>query len=468
MISPPIAGPQVNAVEVTGSHAWKADVLTLFQQLLPAVFFCEALRQARVRQNNCIYTNAVVIWLMIAQRLQGGTLETAVLELLRGLPATFWPQPCKRLQRSAGPEGPKLSSNTGAFNQARQELLVSLVEQAYDRVFGQLSERMTGVIPEVGERVFFVDGTAVRLAHREKLRQMYPPAPNQHGESHWPLIRMLVVHDLYTGLALRPVWGPMHGNDPVSEQGLLERLIDRLPALSVLLGDSNFGVFSVAYAADQRSHPVAPRSTVARAQHLYGGPLRDGIDQRIQWKPSRDDRKSHPGLPAEASVSGRLIVREVQPSNGAPAFLLAVFTTLEIEAEAVIQLYGNRWNIEVDLRSLKDTLLLDQLTCTTPEMVAKEMDLAMMAYNLVRAVTYQAAQQAGLPPRAFSFTRVRNVLNAFLPGIAAAQNEQQAQQRFEDMMYYVRQARLPKRTRQRRSYPRAAWPKPKSFPSRHG
>ncbi len=40
-------------------------------------------------------------------------------------------------------------------------------------------------------------------------------------------------------------------------------------------------------------------------------------------------------------------------------------------------------------------------------MVAKELNLAMAAYHLVRAVTYVAAQKAGLPPRPFSFTRVR-------------------------------------------------------------
>lgn len=114
-------------------------------------------------------------------------------------------------------------------------------------------------------------------------------------------------------------------------------------------------------------------------------------------------------------------------------------------------LYGQRWNIETDLRSLKATLGLEQLTCTTAEMVAKEIDMAMMAYNLVRAVTYLAAQKAGLPPRAFSFTRVRNVLYAFAPLISAAADERQARKLWDDMMYYLDQAKLPKRRRQRPS-----------------
>ena len=118
---------------------------------------------------------------------------------------------------------------------------------------------------------------------------------------------------------------------------------------------------------------------------------------------------------------------------------------------------------QTDLRSLKDTLRLDQLTSTTEQMVAKEIDVAMMAYNLVRAVTWVAAQKAGLEPRQFSFTRVRNVINAFAPMIAAASDSKQAQQLFDKMMYYVGQAKLPRRTKKRPSYPREVWPKPKKY-----
>jgi hypothetical protein len=48
-------------------------------------------------------------------------------------------------------------------------------------------------------------------------------------------------------------------------------------------------------------------------------------------------------------VRGRLIVRQVQPSNGAEAFLLGLFTTLEGDTDLIVSLYGKRWNIETDL-----------------------------------------------------------------------------------------------------------------------
>lgn len=455
---------EVNPASQAGMEAWKADVLSLYQRLLPVGFLDRLRERAGICQNNRIYTNLVVMWLMITQRLQGnGTLERAVLELVRGLPASFWPRPCKRLQDwRQNPEA--LSSHSGAYNNARQSLPVKIVEHSCDRIFEQLTAFVDGKLPSVGRRVFFFDGTSVRLPHTETLHQFYPPGSNQHGESHWPLLRMLVAHDLQTGLAMRPQWGPANGSQAVSEQQLLDVAIDRLPPGSAVAGDANFGVFSVAYAAAQRGHPVVLRLTLARARHLAGEPLRDPIDRRIVWKPSREDRKSHPGLPADACVRGRLIVCQVQPSNQAAPFLLALFTTLEDNQDDVIQLYGKRWNIETDLRSLKSTLQLEQLTSTTPQMVAKELDLAIAAYNLVRAVTCMASLQTGVCPRDYSFTRVRNVLRTFLPLIAACPPGPEAQRLFDRMMYYVGQAKLPKRKRP--SYPRAVWAKPHTFPHR--
>src|SRR5271156_3435604 len=90
-----------------------ADWLALFQQLLPSELVMEALRRSQVREHNRVYTSAVVMWLMVWQRLQAqGTLEVAVLELLRSLPASFWSQPCKRLTQAADKGGAKLSSHT--------------------------------------------------------------------------------------------------------------------------------------------------------------------------------------------------------------------------------------------------------------------------------------------------------------------------------------------------------------------
>ncbi len=74
-------------------------------------------------------------------------------------------------------------------------------------------------------------------------------------------------------------------------------------------------------------------------------------------------------------MEGRLMVRQVRPDNGAAPFLLALFTTLSGTEQEILELYGRRWAIETDLRTLKSTLCLDQITATTPNMVAKEIHM---------------------------------------------------------------------------------------------
>src|SRR5213596_1170805 len=196
--------------------------------------------------------------------------------------------------------------HTGAYNKARQELSLPVVEQCCDHAFEQLVEQARG------ERrpAFVLDGRTLRMPHTDELVEAYPPTRNQHGEAHGAILRVLVASDPYSGLAMRAEWGPLNGSQAVSEQGLLERAIDRLPSGAVVMGYSNFGIFSVAHTAVQRGYAVVLRLTTARAQRLAGGVLRDGIDQRSVWRPSRYDRRSHPGLSAQACVEGRLIERQ--------------------------------------------------------------------------------------------------------------------------------------------------------------
>lgn len=406
-----------------------------------------------------------MLWLLVLQRIEGGApLGAAVLELLRGLPPEFWPRPCKRI-RDWREQGKVPSSHTGAYNQARQGLPLAVVQKCCDRIFQELIAQVKPSSTEPSHRTFLLDGSSMRMAHSPELCLQYPAGSNQHGGGHWPVLKIVVAHDLQTGLAMRPEWGPMYGPQAVSEQRLLELAIERLPAESIVVGDANFGVFSVGFAAAQRQHPIVLRLTTARAQRLAEGALHNDIDREVVWKPSAYERKQHPQLPPDAQVTGRLIVRQVQPDGGGRAFLLALFTTLAEPPEEILKLYGQRWKIETDLRTLKSNLKLDQFTCSSADMVAKEIEMAMAAYNLVRAVTCQASEQSGVPPRGYSFTQVQRIVQKFGPDLAAAKDSREAKRLFDQMMHYVQQAKLPRR-RKRPTYPRAVWQRGAYFPSR--
>jgi hypothetical protein len=315
--------------------------------------------------------------------------------------------------------------------------------------------------PELPAPAFLLDGSTVQLQPEADLRRLYPPAPNQHGHSHWPVVEVVVLHDLRSGVALCPVWGPKYGPKAISEQALAEEAMKQLPPKAIVLGDRNFGIFATAYKAHQRGHSIVFRLTKDRARPLASR-LRAGTDQKVVWRASAWDRQMHPEIPPDAVVAGRLLVFHLR---GRKDPLLCLFTTLDLPTAQIVQLYGCRWNIETDLRSLKQTIHLQRITAKSADMMEKELLLAFSAYNLVRAVMFLAARQAGISPRELSFSRVQDFVMAFLPSLATAESIAVRDHEFRRLLGYAARCRLPKRQK-RRSYPRAVWNPGYSFPWR--
>jgi hypothetical protein len=429
------------------------SVLALYLKLVPGTFSSRLPSGSKRRCYRSVFNLPVVVWLMIFQRLDGkGTLSAAVQQVVGGLPPGLNPRPAKRQREGT------VSSNTGGYNYARQKLSLEVVQQVSDRILEQLQTSS-----ELGGRMYILDGTTLTTPCTPSLLLAYPPSRNQMGESHWPILRLLVAHDLDCGMALRPEWGPASGPKTVSEQRLTEQLLGRLPQGAGIMGDQNFGVFSIAWAAKQQDHPVLLRLTPERAQRTFGSMLHSGTDLEMDWKPSRSDRASHPQLPLDAVVTGRLIVQKVYPSDGSPAIKLFLFTTLDRSPKEIVQIYAQRWNVETDLRTIKKTIRLEILRCQTPEMVAKELTLAITAYNLVRAVINESARRTGMNPRRYSFSRVQDLINAWLPRFAAISSDVEREAEYERMIKHAAQCKLYKR-KKLTSYPRAVWHRRRTFP----
>jgi hypothetical protein len=398
----------------------------------------------------------VVIWLMIYQRLHAkGTLAVAVRELLIGSVREFVP-------RAEVETAERLSASTSAYSQARSRLPLDVVEQVSDLILESLQQEPKA-LPGLEKPMFLLDGSSLQLPHTPELVKQYPPQSNQFAVSHWPIMRVLVAHDVVSGLAVRPCWGPMSGAGAVSEQGLAKQLMGRLPVGFGVMGDRNFGVFSMAHYARRQSHPCLFRLTEARARKLNGGVTPNAkTDKPIRWISSREDRRNNPELAEGSCVEGRLVARK---TGGDKPQKLYFFTTLDLSADQILEVYGYRWNIETDLRSLKQQVRLHLLEAKSKAMVEKELVLAVAAYNLTRATMNQAASALQLNPRQLSFSQAQDTLNAFLPAFANATTDHQRRDLMQEMLRVFQYSKLPNRSK-RSPYRRAIWPRSNSFPKR--
>jgi hypothetical protein len=425
--------------------------LRLFESVLPT----ERWGALEGRPKAQIYTLRVVIWMMLLQRLDGrGTQQRAVHGIAQGHLERLLPE-SKRVR--AG----KISQNTGAYARACGQLSLETTAAVCDEVLAELSRRIAPQA-ELDRPVMLLDGSSLSVEHSPGLLDAFPPGRNRRGLGHWGIVKWVALHDVHTGIALRPEWGPMYGPEAVSEQALARRAVERTPAGSVIVGDGNFGIFSFAYAVVQSRREALFRLTKARAQALGAKRLLPNGECRVCWRPSGFERRKYPELPADAAIEGRLIV--VTQKGFRDSWYL--FTTLNEETEAakIVAWYGKRWNLELDLRTLKGPLRIKHLAGKSKAAVEKELLIAVVAYGMVRALMAEAAGRAGLHPRELSFTRAHGLLNA-MTGKLCSPAAEQRQQAYDRLLAYIGQAKLPQRSKTR-NYPRAVWGSGKYYPGR--
>lgn len=433
-----------------------ANILDLYQRALSVAVLDYFQKQAGMRIRRGIYSMQVVLWLMMLQRLHGvGTLAAAVQLLIQGAAQPLL-QNCRRVRKR------RISARTGGYCHARQKAPLVLCRKVSQEITHQL-RKLLGLEDGSAPRLYLLDGSALELEHSQELARRYPPAQNQNGVSHWPVVRIVVLHEVETALAEEPQWGPMYGAQAVSEQELAGKAMGQLPPQSVILGDRNFGVLWVAYEAQQRGLGVVLRLTEARARKLFGGPISRAGDYRVVWQASRFDGGKHHCVPPQAAVEGRLIAARV--GRGKSKQWLYLFTTRSEPAAEIVAMYGGRWNIETDLRSLKRTVRLHHMSVRSDAMFEKELLMAVCAYNLVRAVMCLAARQSRIDPRQLSFAQVLNVVECAWPKLAATTTPKEFQREMNRVLKLAAQCTLPNRSR-KRSYPRALWHRRPGFPFR--
>ena len=160
----------------------------------------------------------------------------------------------------------------------------------------------------------------------------------------------------------------------VSEQALAVQLMLGAAKPALYIGDRNFGVWRVVRAAAQSGGQALVRLTEVRARRLFGRKRLPGfLDLPRLWVPTAQDQVD-PGL-TSGGVEGRLLVVKTARRGHRPRVLYLFTTLTDREAyppERLLEMHGWRWRVELNFRTVKTTLQMDQSEAKSAEMARKE------------------------------------------------------------------------------------------------
>ena len=122
-------------------------------------------------------------------------------------------------------------------------------------------------------------------------------------------------------------------------------------------------------------------------------------DHLVGW--IRPQRPTWMDAATYASMPEQLPMRETEV--GGRILVTTLIDAKTMTAHDVNALYERRWQVEVDLRSIKAEMGMDILRTQSAPMVDKEIAIYLLAYNLVCALMVRAAVGVGVEARSLSF-----------------------------------------------------------------
>jgi hypothetical protein len=355
-----------------------------------------------------IYSPLVTLWVFLGQALSAdSSCRAAVARLI-----------AHRLSRGQR----ACSAETGAYCQARKRLPEEFFAETARQTGRALQAKVDPGWLWKGRRVYAYDGATVTMPDTPENQAAYPQPVIQRPGLGFPMARLAAVFSLACG-AVVDLGISRYAGKGQSELGMLRTLMNVFLPGDVMLGDRMMCAWTEMVMLQQRGVDCICRLKRNRKADFRRGTRLGPGDHVVVWfkpqKPRTIDRKTYAALPESLTVR-ECRVRVEQ--RGFRMRTLLIATTLldadEFTKDDLAQLYRARWNAELDLRSLKQTLQMDMLRCKSPELVRKEIWTHILAYNLIRTIMAQAATKHGVEPRTISFKAAIQTLEAFQPVIA--------------------------------------------------
>ncbi|MEM9478812.1 MAG: IS4 family transposase [Verrucomicrobiota bacterium] len=363
----------------------------LFEKILPPEFL--ALIDPTKRNRH--FGHIPVFWAWIGQILEQNASCSRGLGLIQAWCAG---------ENLSPPKG-----DTSGYCQARKRLCHDFLDQVLGRIMKSLR---TGI--RIGDRwhgmtLKAIDGTSVKLMDTPENQDQYPQPSGQKAGCGFPVMGMVGMVNLSHGGWEGFTTGGCNEHDARGAQ----RLLDLVAQDDLILADRAFCSFELIARIQKRGGECLMRLHQARHRKLdwRRGKKVSKFEREVTWdKPARQPATSElsPQQWAELpeQITLRCIKKHYRDRTGAKRTLVVVTTLLDAEehdAGELLDLYAERWYIELKFRDVKTIMRMESLAVKSPDMAHKTLLMMMIAYNLLRSLMQNAAAEADRPIIDISF-----------------------------------------------------------------
>lgn len=282
----------------------------------------------------------------------------------------------------------------------------------------------------LGHQVWLIDGSSFSMADEPELAQLFGYPHSQKPGCGFPTAHVLALFDLLSGALLNLTSSPLRTHDMAGAH----TCVAHYHCGDVVVGDRAFcsyghiallqskGVHAVFRAHSTFNIDFTPRRPHSHPRHgtthVKGRPRSVWVrrlgreDQVVEWLKPKEcpawlTPKEFDAYPE--SICVRELRFRVRRSGSRSREITIVTTLLDADAypkAAIAELYRRRWEVETNLRHLKQTMGMRVLRCRTVDGIIKELTMFGIVYNTVRFVMLEASIQQGVPAARISFVDV--------------------------------------------------------------
>ena len=416
----------------------------LFQPLLPPGLLSQADEGLNSRER--VYSVRRTFFGFLGQVLKP---DSSCREIVRQIQALFALQ-------DRGP----VDENTSAYCQARKRLPLDRLCRVRVGVAAageRMAQRWHGLRPKA------IDGSSVSLPDTKKNQRAYPQSGRQKPGCGFPLLRLVGVFSLSTGVLLDYAKGNKHQ----SELRLLRGLLDGFRPGDLAVADRGFSCYVLLALLWRRRVWSLFRLHQSRAADWRKGKRLGQKDRLFTWS---QPRLRPPWLPQclWKTIPEQLTVRVIRfplHRRGYRTEAVTLVTTLldpeNYPAQDIAQLYLRRWKIELWFRDIKTSMGMEVLRCQSPQMVHKELEMFLIAYNFIRCLMVQAGASNHVTLDRLSFKGSVDAVRQFSLAIAQARSKNKQNHLIRELLEVIARDEVPDRPE--RLEPRALKRRPKCY-----